>query len=48
MGSGCYGVEGGEEGGGAGLLEARFEEVGGLEEEGGEGPCGEGGEEVEC
>lgn len=32
-------TEGGEEGGGGGLLEAGFEEVGGLEEEGGEGAC---------
>ena len=43
VGAGEDGPEGGEEGSGAGLLDAGFEEVGGLEERGGEAACCEAG-----
>lgn len=41
-------AEGVEKGGGAGLLDAGFQEVGGLEEGGGEDAGAEAGDEVEC
>ena len=48
MRGGGYGAESAEEGCGRRLLDACFEEVGGLEEECGDHTCAEAGEEVEC
>lgn len=48
IGAAGYVAEGVDEGGGAGLLDAGFEEIDGLEKGGGEDAGAEAGDEVEC